>query len=53
MKTIIQSVTGRRLWDSRGRPTVEAEVTIEGIDDEVEAEPPAEDSPRGEATGSA
>ena len=30
MKTLIQSVTGRRLWDSRGRPTVEAEITLQG-----------------------
>jgi enolase len=28
--TIIASVRGRRLWDSRGRPTVEAEVTLRG-----------------------
>ena len=26
----IQKVVGRRIWDSRGRPTVEAEVTLEG-----------------------
>jgi len=24
----IQSIHGRRVWDSRGRPTVEAEVTL-------------------------
>jgi len=30
MNTAIVSVTGRRVWDSRGRPTVEAEVTLEG-----------------------
>jgi enolase len=30
MKTRIVSVRGRRIWDSRGRPTVEAEVTLEG-----------------------
>ncbi len=29
MSTSIRSVIGRRLWDSRGRPTVEAEVTLE------------------------
>ncbi|MCB1494416.1 MAG: phosphopyruvate hydratase [Bauldia sp.] len=29
-KTRIGSVHGRRVWDSRGRPTVEAEVTLEG-----------------------
>jgi enolase len=28
--TTIASVRGRRLWDSRGRPTVEAEVTLGG-----------------------
>jgi len=28
--TAIRSVRGRRLWDSRGRPTVEAEVTLAG-----------------------
>ena len=28
--TIIQSVRGRRVWDSRGRPTVEAEVRLAG-----------------------
>lgn len=30
MNSLIRSVTGRRLWDSRGRPTVEAEVTLMG-----------------------
>ncbi|MCB1486893.1 MAG: phosphopyruvate hydratase, partial [Bauldia sp.] len=29
-ETKIASVHGRRVWDSRGRPTVEAEVTLEG-----------------------
>jgi enolase len=28
--TAIASVLGRRVWDSRGRPTVEAEVVLEG-----------------------
>ncbi len=28
--TRIESVTGRRVWDSRGRPTVEAEVALRG-----------------------
>jgi enolase len=28
--TTIVSVAGRRVWDSRGRPTVEAEVVLEG-----------------------
>jgi enolase len=28
--TIISSVRGRRVWDSRGRPTVEAEVMLKG-----------------------
>jgi enolase len=28
-KTRITSLTGRRVWDSRGRPTVEAEVVLE------------------------
>ena len=28
--TTITQVTGRRVWDSRGRPTVEAEVTLAG-----------------------
>ena len=28
--TVITSVIGRRVWDSRGRPTVEAEVTLAG-----------------------
>lgn len=30
MNTSIRTVVGRRLWDSRGRPTVEAEVTLQG-----------------------
>jgi enolase len=30
LKTAIAAVTGRRVWDSRGRPTVEAEVTLAG-----------------------
>ena len=30
MKHEIASVLGRRVWDSRGRPTVEAEVRLEG-----------------------
>ncbi|SEH20408.1 enolase [Sphingopyxis sp. YR583] len=29
MTSRIASVTGRQIWDSRGRPTVEAEVTLE------------------------
>ena len=29
-KTLIASVHARRVWDSRGRPTVEAEVTLAG-----------------------
>ena len=29
MNNSIRSVRGRRVWDSRGRPTVEAEVTLE------------------------
>ena len=29
-KTTIRSIVGRRIWDSRGRPTVEAEVELEG-----------------------
>lgn len=29
MSTRIKSVTGRRVWDSRGRPTVETEITLE------------------------
>ncbi len=28
--TTIAKVHGRRVWDSRGRPTVEAEVTLAG-----------------------
>ena len=28
MSTTIQSVHGRRVWDSRGRPTVETEITL-------------------------
>lgn len=28
MNTLIRSVIGRRVWDSRGRPTVETEVTL-------------------------
>jgi enolase len=28
--TLIEHVTGRRVWDSRGRPTVEAEVRLRG-----------------------
>lgn len=30
MKTTIASVRSRRIWDSRGRPTVEVEVALEG-----------------------
>jgi len=30
MTTTITAVRARRLWDSRGRPTVEAEVTLDG-----------------------
>ena len=30
MKTAIQKVIGRRLWDSRGRPTVETEIVLQG-----------------------
>lgn len=29
-RTLIERVHGRRVWDSRGRPTVEAEVTLRG-----------------------
>ena len=29
MSSTVRSVRGRRVWDSRGRPTVEAEVTLE------------------------
>ena len=29
-KTSIASVKGRQVWDSRGRPTVEAEITLKG-----------------------
>ena len=28
MSSLIKSVRGRRVWDSRGRPTVEAEITL-------------------------
>ena len=27
--TAIRNVSGRRVWDSRGNPTVEAEITLE------------------------
>jgi enolase len=30
MKSTIRTVRGRQVWDSRGRPTVEAEVTLAG-----------------------
>ena len=30
MKTRIQNVIGRRVWDSRGRPTIEVDVRLEG-----------------------
>jgi enolase len=30
MKTAIADVRGRRVWDSRGRPTIEAEVSLAG-----------------------
>jgi enolase len=30
MSSLIESVRGRRVWDSRGRPTVEAEITLAG-----------------------
>ncbi len=30
MATQIRRVTGRRVWDSRGRPTIEAEVALDG-----------------------
>ncbi|MGH8698800.1 MAG: phosphopyruvate hydratase, partial [Burkholderiales bacterium] len=29
-RTAIAEVRGRRVWDSRGRPTVEAEVALAG-----------------------
>jgi len=29
VSTIIKSVVGRRVWDSRGRPTVESEITLQ------------------------
>lgn len=29
-KTTIKKIHGRRVWDSRGRPTVEVEITLEG-----------------------
>ena len=29
MNTHIQKIHARRIWDSRGRPTVEVEVTLE------------------------
>ncbi|MCW8951371.1 MAG: phosphopyruvate hydratase, partial [Rhodospirillales bacterium] len=29
-ETAIRSVKGRRIWDSRGRPTVEVDVVLEG-----------------------
>ena len=29
-RTLIEQVKGRRVWDSRGRPTVEAEVVLRG-----------------------
>ena len=32
MSSMIKSVRGRRVWDSRGRPTVEAEITLFGGD---------------------
>ncbi|MGD9944486.1 MAG: phosphopyruvate hydratase, partial [Burkholderiaceae bacterium] len=28
--TTIRQIVGRRIWDSRGRPTVEAEVHLQG-----------------------
>ena len=30
MRTAIEAVHGRRVWDSRGRPTVEAEISLRG-----------------------
>jgi enolase len=30
MSSLIESVRGRRVWDSRGRPTVETEITLAG-----------------------
>jgi enolase len=30
MKTAIKKITGRRIWDSRGRPTVEVDVELTG-----------------------
>ena len=30
MSTRIQSLQARRIWDSRGRPTVEVDVHLEG-----------------------
>jgi enolase len=30
MKTAIKSVLGRRIWDSRGRPTIEVEIELTG-----------------------
>ena len=29
-RTLVEKLIGRRIWDSRGRPTVEAEVTLSG-----------------------
>src|SRR4051812_10494294 len=29
-RTTIAGIRGRRVWDSRGRPTVEAEIRLEG-----------------------
>ena len=47
MSTLIKSVTGRRVWDSRGRPTVETEITLES------AKTGRAIAPAGASTGSA
>lgn len=47
MSTLIKSVTGRRVWDSRGRPTVETEITLEN------AKTGRAIAPAGASTGSA
>ena len=48
MTSRITSVTGRQLWDSRGRPTVEAEVRLaSGISGKTRLQPFGGDVPRG------
>jgi len=49
-RTTIEAVIGRRVWDSRGRPTVEAEVRLAGGSHGRAIAPAGASTGRGEAT---